>query len=183
MPQLSAVPLEREKGILFMRMHISIILFLALIFQSGISHQIKSQSTLIEKDSIELVRLTLQYALSERHIPDYKLIKDTINYILLPINIQPSWIPQLLGHKIILMSTDSIQAKADREGDFLFLEFKYFQTQNDESVKVCLDNDWCFSRLPTSGSHSNLSGGGIILTFFRDGQSWKRSELMQIWIR
>ena len=56
-----------------------------------------------------------------------------------------------MGHKIILMSTDSIQAKADREGDFLFLEFKYFQTQNDGSVKVRLDNDWCFSRLPTSG--------------------------------
>jgi hypothetical protein len=183
MPQLSAHPLAREKGILFMRMHISVILFLALIFQSGLFQQLKSQSTLIEKDSIELVRLTLQYALSERHIPDYNLIKDTINFILSPNNIQPSWIPQLLGHKIILMSTDSIQAKADRGGDFLFLEFKYFQTQSDGSVKVCLDNDWCSSRLPTSESYHNLSGGGIILTFIRDGQSWKRSELLQIWIR
>ncbi len=133
--------------------------------------------TFIDEDKKELIRLTLETAILQEEITAYNLLKDTSTFILSTENVKPDWVPNFPHKRIILMSRDAIQAKANRDGDFLYLQFEPFVMQNDGGVVARLNNDWCL------GKHSGqrAGGGGIALTYYKNASIWKEGAPRKLW--
>jgi hypothetical protein len=122
-----------------------------------------------DSDKAEIIRLVLEDALVKKEIPDYNLLTEgKENIILSTQNIRSNWVPSLPGYKLILMSPAEIQKKADFEGDFLHLSFVVFKVKGS-CVAVTLANSWAV------GKHSGmgyLSGGGFTYEYRKQSGKW-----------
>ena len=67
------------------------------------------------------------------------------------------------------MTPYEVQERADQQGDYLYLNFKYINEHSSGHVSVKLDNNWIRARDSTRGY---LSGGGFTLDIYRNGDSW-----------
>jgi len=128
----------------------------------------------------EIVSSALELALVEKAIPDYNLLKNPKSVVLADANLA-GLAPKANGVTLQVMSADAIQSKADREGDFLFLEFGPMTTDADGSIRVSLSNRWALSSASRKAGKIVLSGGGFGLRFRRDRAGWKREVVMK-WI-
>jgi len=145
-----------------------VVFFIALGFAAlgSCSHPID----LSEEDKIELVRRTLETAAVQKQIPDFGLLKDTTAIILSDRNIRRSWVPTFNDVVFVVSAPDSIQARANRAGDFLYFEFAPMEPQDDGSVLVFLSIRWAKSNL---SKVVYLSGGGLGLFFKKSWGTWK----------
>lgn len=137
-----------------------------------------TMNTITDVDKAEVIRLTLERALLAREIPDYGLIADKANIVLSTENFDAAWLPQLEGVNIILLDSEALQAKADQEGDFLYLRFQEIEIRNNRSMIVSLDNVWAVSK---STTHVYLSGGGFHIEYHRENGKWI-GQITSIWI-
>jgi len=131
-----------------------------------------------EDDKAQIVRLTLERALLSREIPDYQLIADKSNIVLSTQHLDRAWVPELDGIKIILLDPKEIQSKADQAGDYLYLQFRELEVQENGRIIVCLDNLWAVSKNSTV---IYLSGGGFTIEFHRETGRWV-GEVTMTWI-
>jgi len=99
-----------------------------------------------ERDKAEIVRLSLQWALVDKKIPDYRLYFSEMENIILSVeNIEAGVLPQMPGVNLTLLQPEEIQKKADEEGDFLYLRFLQLEVSNSEA-KVSLDSTWAVGK-------------------------------------
>jgi len=120
-----------------------------------------------DEDKAEVIRLTLAQAISsklgllEREQSDKGVILSTRN-------IKPEWVKDVPGIRISLLGQKQIQAKADREGDFLYMSFPEITTRG-ACVAVTVTNTWAVAR------HSklvHLSGGGYTYEYRKESGKW-----------
>lgn len=137
------------------------------------------QDAFTNEDKTEIVRLSLERALVDQEIPDYGLLVEKGNEIVLSAeNIGDVTVPDLPGLMLIVLSPEEIQAKADREGDFLYLRFNPFEIETPDKVSVGLGSQWAVAEDSTTGY---LSGGGLQMIYQRQHESWA-GEVEAIWM-
>lgn len=132
-----------------------------------------------QEDVAELIRLTLERALVAQEIPDYQLLTAASQTIILSTeNIDPTLVPQLAGINLMLLSPEEVQAKANAEGDFLYLRFAEITAVSPTNAFVSLDNTW----MPATGSEMGyLSGGGFTIEYEKTANGWQ-GEITGMWI-
>jgi len=134
--------------------------------------------SLSDEDRAELIRLTLERALIEQEIPDYGLLEDPANVVLSTENIDAALVPELPGVSLELLTPDEIQARADEQGDFLYLRFDRLEADSAEEVSVSLSNSWAVG---ADSDNVYLSGGGFTIEYTKTGESWT-GEVTETWI-
>jgi hypothetical protein len=137
-----------------------------------------NESPLTREDQAEIVRLTLERALMDQEIPDYQLIKDKKNIVLSMANIDVTLIPTLPGINLIPLTREEIQAKANNEGDFLYLEFIEIEAESDAKVTVSFASDWARAE----GSETlYMGGGGFTIEYTKNADGWL-SDVVAMWV-
>lgn len=139
----------------------------------------EGEMLLSEDDQRELIRLTLERALIEQEIPDYALLADQGDSIVLSTeNINPELLPELEGLTLELLTPEEIQARANEEGDFVYVNFDRFESSAEDAATVSLSSRWA------AGEDSDmiyLSGGGFTIEYTRVGDNWM-GEITESWI-
>ena len=87
-------------------------------------------------------------------------------------------LPELAGLRLVVLSPEEIQARADAEGDFLYLHFNPFEVVSPDEVNVSFGSQWAVAEDSTIGY---LSGGGLQLIYTRSDGGWT-GEVEAIWI-
>ena len=123
-------------------------------------------------DVADILRLTLERALVAREVPDYGLLvegKDSM--VLSTENIEVDLVPDIPGvDLVLLLPPEEIQAKANSEGDFLHLNFFTRFKFADSKVEVNLANSWAVSEDSDVGY---LSGGFFTLEYEKVDGQWQ----------
>jgi hypothetical protein len=125
-----------------------------------------------------IVKRTLEIALVEKKLPDYELINKEDSIILSSENIDPETIPEIPGINLIVLSPESIQEKANNEGDFLYLRFSTLKIRFIQS-SVSLENSWAKA---VNSKKGYLSGGGFTIWFFNVLGNWINGPFITLWI-
>jgi len=135
--------------------------------------------TLTHRSTKEIISKTLESALVNKQLPDYQLLLDKSNSIIVSNeNIDTTWIPQLPGISLTVLSPSAVQEKAEEDGEFLYLRFTKIKIGN-LTATVSLDNTWIN---PTNNYEGYLSGGGFTLKFYNVLGNWVQSPMIQSWI-
>ncbi|MCP4598947.1 MAG: hypothetical protein GY847_00125 [Proteobacteria bacterium] len=154
-------------------------LFCLLVFiLSACSASINNDPSITRKDRADVIRLSLEHALVDQAIPDYGLIPDPTNIVLSTANIDADLAPTLPGINLILLTQDEIQDRANREGDFLYIEFTDVTVESDTRVTVSLSNTWAVS---DDSETAYLSGGGFVIEFTKIADGWI-GEVRSVWM-
>lgn len=134
---------------------------------------------LTEGDRREIVRAALEVALVDRKIPDHALLKDPKNVLVDRENLHGPP-PALPGIALTAVSSDEAQARADRTGDFLYLELGELRRTGDD-VSLSVRNRWAIGLASRKAGKIFLSGGGLSLRFTRTPEGW-RPKIVATWI-
>ena len=128
-----------------------------------------------ERDKAEIVRLSLQWALVDKKIPDYRLYYSEMENIILSVeNIEAGLLPQIPGVNLTLLQPEEIQKKADEEGDFLYLRFLQLEVSNSEA-KVSLDSTWAVGKDSQEMHHAGYARCNA--EYRRESGEWEINEL------
>lgn len=145
---------------------------------------------LAPEDRAELIRLTLERALVDKEVSDYQLLAEQGTFILSTENVDPDLAPELEGEPtsglagelasvdLTLMTPDEIQARANEEGDFLYLRFDEMTAESADKVIVSFSNTWAVADDSETGY---LSGGGFTIEYVRKDGAWQ-GEIISAWI-
>ena len=130
---------------------------------------------LTNADVADILRLTLERALVAREIPDYGLLVEGKQSVVLSTeNIEVDLVPETPGVDLVLLSQEEIQDKANSEGDFLHLNFFTPFKVADSKVEVNLANSWAVSEDSNTGY---LSGGFFTLEYEKVDGQWEGTLL------
>ena len=131
-------------------------------------------------DRQTLAQISLEWAILDKNIPDYNLIKDKNSIILSTRNINKSYIFSLKDITIIILTPEEIKQKSEEDGDFLYFEFGMIDIQGTDAT-VKLGNIWAQSE-KSRKKIAYLSGGGATIPFMKQGDKWIRKNVTEIWI-
>ncbi|MCP4537883.1 MAG: hypothetical protein GY832_12130 [Chloroflexi bacterium] len=151
---------------------------LLVVILSACSASANNDPSVTRKDRADIIRLSLEHALVDQAIPDYGLIPDPTNIILSTANIDADLVPTLPDIDLILLTREEIQDQANREGDFLYIEFTNITIESDTKVTVSLSNTWAVSE---DSETAYLSGGGFAIEFTKTADGWI-GEVGPIWM-
>ena len=128
-------------------------------YDSLIHSQTEAQKSL----ESEIVFETLQIALMEERIPDHNLITHNTSKIVLSTElIENVDVPSRVGlYRLLLLSPEEIEAKAEAEGDFQYLVFTRFEP-NPENMMVTINTKGIFD-----------AGGGMTIQFKLTGTIYR----------
>ncbi len=87
---------------------------------------------------------------------------------------------RLAGRRVDVLDTDAIRARADGEGDYLYLRFERVEIKGDEAT-VRLALAWALSQATLSMGRPPLNGGGAEVLFRRRGGSWEVDRILSEW--
>lgn len=156
-----------------------VILMLLLSLAAAGCQAAGPEPTFTAEDKAEIVRLTLERALVEQEIPDYGLLIEGGQAIILSTdNIEDVALPDLPGHTIVLMAPAEIRARANAEGDFLYTRFEPFEVETPDKVNLGFGSQWAVAENSTT---AYLSGGGLQMVYERQTDGWA-GEVQAVWI-
>jgi hypothetical protein len=137
--------------------------------------------SLTQADKTEIVRTMLDEALVKKGIPSYPNLMATKQPVLANTNIESLNVPEFAGFKVLLLSPNQIQAKANREGDLMFLRFEKIASHGS-CVAVTLCNLWAdgTSTIDT-GPKTLLGEGCVYFVFYKREGTWK-GDFLESWI-
>ena len=162
-----------------MKHRFSLPLFLLAILLLSSACQSTQRDTFSPADRAEVIELALERALVDQEIPDHGLlVSNGTDLIISTENIDPSQLPALPGYTLTALSPAEIQARANDEGDFLYLSFTHFEVEDADTVSLGLGSSWAVSANSTVGY---LSGGGLEMRYERNGGGWS-GEVIAQWI-
>jgi pimeloyl-ACP methyl ester carboxylesterase len=133
-----------------------------------------------EENLKEIIRLALEIAVIEGSIPSYHLIKDKQNIVICIDNLQKNLLPKFERINFIPLTSQEIQEKADKEGDFLYLKFRRIEFKAGV-VSVDLDNIWAVSQATRAKGGAYLSGGGFTLKIYKE-EGRLFPQIISMWI-
>jgi len=125
-----------------------------------------------------VIRLTLERALIDKEVPDYEILAEQGTFVLSTENVDPALVPEIEGVDLTLMTPEEIQARANEEGDFLFLRFDKIAVASADEVTVSFSNAWAVAEDSDTGY---LSGGGFSIEYVREDGGWS-GEITSMWI-
>ena len=124
-----------------------------------------------QQDVEAVVRLALATALVAQEIPDYGLLNVNGGEVVLSTESTKGVVlPELAGVSLVALGPGEIQARADTQGDFLYLRFREIHFFGNDRARVQLENSWAVGQQSTVGY---LSGGGFTLAFERRDGDWE----------
>ncbi len=135
-----------------------------------------ARADLSAADQTTLAEMALRWAV-DGGIPDFKLVKDPSTLIVARTNLPPISNLHLSEHKVVLLSPQRIQARADAQGDFLYFRFDRWRGDTHHAT-VAIALIWAVSR--TSREHY-LSGGGATLEFEKSDDRWQLLPVGERW--
>lgn len=141
-----------------------------------------------KKDKQALAQAAFKWAIIDKNIPDFQLIKDPANLIVSTQGISDDFQFTFKGFNVTILTPEEIQKKADKDGDFLYIKFASsaggedaFQvTENEAAVSVNIR--WAQSSESKKKGSLYLSGGGAELHFKKKGKTWVFDRVGKIWI-
>jgi len=128
-------------------------------------------------DTRTLAEMALQWAV-DGGISDFKRVKDPANLIVSTANLPPKIALKLAGRTVSVLPPAKIQARADKDGDFLYFRFGSF-SRDKEKARVALWLVWAVSQ---HSSAFYLSGGGATLNFERHDGTWQLLPVTDRWM-
>jgi len=128
----------------------------------------------------EIAELALRIALVDKKVPDFNLLPNPKRVVISTPN-STVQLPKLPGIRLVLLTPDAIQAKANKEGDFLYIELG---TPSPCKGRYCLDvkTRWAVSEGPRATVTIHLSGGGMQLIFGRTESARWQVTIGVMWI-
>lgn len=134
----------------------------------------------VDADIQAIAQASLEWAILDKNIPDYNMIKDKKHLVLSTRSINKGY-NFALGNSIVsILTPEEIKQKSDVEGDYLYLEFETIVINGREAT-VKLNNIWVQNET-SSKTIAYLSGGGAAIPFKKEGDVWVRQNITQIWI-
>ena len=127
-------------------------------------------------DKRSLAELALQWAV-DGGIPDFKLVKDPANLVVSNANLDKLQV-KLTDHKVTILPPRNIQARADKEGDFLYFRFGRFGGDADRAT-VAIALVWAVGK---DSEAQYLSGGGATLKFEKRDDKWQMLPVTNKWM-
>ena len=129
----------------------------------------------------EIIKLMLEEALTRKGIPSYVNLVVGNDAPLSTVNIESQRISNPAGLRLVLLSPSEIQARANRQGDLMYLEFGKFEPHGS-CVAVSLSNLWAdgTSTIET-GPKSRLGEGWLCYVFYKRSGKWV-GEFVDGWI-
>ena len=136
---------------------------------------------LTSTDKDEIIKLMLEEALTRKSIPSYVNLVVGKDALLSTLNIESQRISNPAGLRLVLLSPSEIQARANRQGDLMYLEFGKFEPHGS-CVAVSLSNLWAdgTSTIET-GPKSRLGEGWLCYVFYKRSGKWV-GEFVDGWI-
>lgn len=144
---------------------------------NGLPGDVEAGPGLSDADVIEMIRITLEYAVLQQAIPDFPMLSQQEMAPISTLNL-PADLTDLSGFGLTLMTPEEIQARANEVGDFLYLEFSQIESVGPDQAKVAINNTW--ARAETSDM-VYLSGGGLLIDFVRGPNGWT-GTVTEAWI-
>jgi hypothetical protein len=123
-------------------------------------------------DKTEIVRIMLNEALAKKGISSHVTTVTNKEVVLSTQNIESLGVPTFAGFKVLLLSPDQIQSKANHDGDLMFLQFEKIELR-DSCVAVTLCNLWAdgTSTIET-GKKTMLGDSCIFYVFYKREGKW-----------
>lgn len=147
---------------------------IVILSQSSGSIPPATGADITERDRAEIVRLSLEWALVDKKIPDHRLFfLEMENIILSEENIEAGVLLQMPGVNLTLLHPEEIQKKADEEGDFLYLRFSQLEVSNSEA-KVSLDSIWAAGKDSKEMHHAGYAYCNA--EYHRESGEWAINE-------
>jgi hypothetical protein len=136
---------------------------------------------LTNADRTEIIRFMLDQAIIQKKIPSYPQLTVAKQVILSTENVPPVESPTLPGLQLLLLSPAQIQARANRDGDLMYLRFEQIEPRGS-CVAVSLCNVWAdgTSSIET-GPRTFLGEGCIQYVFTKRNGAWK-GDFVTGWI-
>ncbi len=161
-----------------MKLSISSLLLLLLVFLTACQPATEEEG-FGAADKAELVRLTLDRALVDQEIPDFELLADNSDELVISSeNIEGVDLPAVAGFKLVLLSPDEIQARANAAGDFVYLSFNQFEVETDNLVRIGLGSSFAIAE---DSEMIYLIGGGFKIEYERGSDGWA-GDIIESWI-
>jgi hypothetical protein len=132
-----------------------------------------AQAASTDSREVTILNLAMERALIEKKIPDYGLLADPRKIILSDRNLPADWVPQLADIEIRILSEAEIEARANRDGDFLFIYISELSFPDSDTASVRVHSMWARAK---DSKIVYLSGGGFVVIYQKDGETWKESS-------
>jgi len=87
---------------------------------------------LTDKDTAEIVRLTLERAIAAGEAPDYHMMKASPPIAISSENLNPNCVPRFPGLELTLLNQQQIQERADASPLFLYLRFRSLEIKGNK---------------------------------------------------
>ncbi len=135
-------------------------------------------------DKRALAEMALQWAIAGG-VDDFKLVKDPANLVVSTANLPEKTELHVPGHTVTILSPRAIQARADKQGDFLYFRFDGlsfkdgFRLNKFGQAEVPIALTWAVSIHSTT---QYLSGGGATLTFEKRNGKWELLPVTNRWM-
>jgi hypothetical protein len=133
------------------------------------------QHQITNADKTEIIRRTLESELlgqkphGVHEITDFDLLMRAKGGVVLSSrHLKRKLVPHIPQAKLLVLSPQEIQAKANREGDFLYLIFSRFDV-DDLKVVVTLKKVWAKSK---TSKEDYISGGSVTYEYRREKGKW-----------
>ena len=134
----------------------------------------------MDLDKQTIAQLSLEWAILDKNIPGYNLMKDKNHIIVSTMNINKNYNFTLEDISFTILTPEEIQQKSNKDGDFLYLEFRGLDIYGNTAT-VELHNSWAVSEETRKNGLGFLSGGGARIPFKKEGGRWLRQNVTEIW--
>ncbi len=154
-----------------------VIVFVSLLLAGCIFNEKPQQE---EADKQIIAQMSLEWAVLDKNIPDYNIIKDKDHFVLSTRNINKGYNFSLKNITISILTSEEIKQKSEADGDFLYLEFEKIDISSKKAT-VKLNNIWAQNETSRK-TMAYLSGGGATIPFRKEGGRWVRQDVTETWI-
>lgn len=141
----------------------------------------KQSQELTRSDRAAIIKLMLEEAVIRKRIPSYPEVVSGNKIILSTRNVELNETPAVPGYELLLLSPSEIQARANRTGDLMYLEFEKIELRGS-CVAISLVNLWAdgTSSIETAPK-AFLGEGGVQFVFKKQAGTWS-GEFITGWI-
>lgn len=153
-----------------MRKTFGIVLVAILIFACQGEQSPNLRAASADTRETKILDLAMKRALIEKKIPDHGLLADPRSVILSDRNLPADWEPRLAGVEIRILTQAEIEARANRDGDFLFIYVSELSFPDSDTANIRVHSMWARAKDSTI---VYLSGGGFAVIYQKNEDTWK----------